>query len=178
MRGVLARIGTDAQTAKDLNVAELELSPKSYGVSAGAHVYPWRGKSMALGLGGETLFAQSSFQSHDATTNKPTGDVFNRRLKSVSAQVSMNFGHKAGWSYLTVGYGPLAFESYKATTTPDGLHDGTLNYGGGARWFNWDHLAFTFDIRFYATNPADATTYTAGRSRNRLFVMSGGIALK
>ena len=24
-----------------------------------------------------------------------------------------------------------------------------INYGGGARWFAKEHLAFTFDLRFY-----------------------------
>ena len=29
----------------------------------------------------------------------------------------------------------------------------TINYGGGARWFTKTHLAFSFDVRFYAINP-------------------------
>ena len=39
-----------------------------------------------------------------------------------------------------------------------------LNYGGGARWFNSPHLAFTFDIRFYAISPRDADGDGAGLS--------------
>jgi len=177
-RGVLARIGTDARTATELGVAELDLSPKSFGVTAGAHVYPWRGKSMALGIGGETIFAQSSFEPLDPKTNKPGGKVYNRRLSAMSAQLSLNFGHKAGWSYITAGFGPLVFATYPATVTNDALGEGTLNYGGGARWFNWDHVAITMDLRFYATNPTNATVNTVGRSRNTLFVMSAGFAIK
>jgi hypothetical protein len=90
----------------------------------------------------------------------------------------MNFGHKLGWSYLTLGYGPTTFESYLTALTPDGLSAATLNYGAGARWFNFDHMAFTVDMRFYATNPALATLNTAARSRQKVFVMSAGISIK
>ncbi len=126
----------------------------------------------------EGIFARNSFEPIDARTNKPGGTVYNRRLSSVSAQLSMNFGHPLGWSYITLGYGPTSFQSYLATLQPDGLRDATLNYGGGARWFNFDHLAFTVDLRFYATNPAMASPNTAARSRHKVFVMSAGISIK
>ncbi len=104
----------------------------------------------------------------------------------MSGQVSLNFGHKLGWSYLTVGAGPLAFESYKevsataptAATMPDGLRARTVNFGGGARWFNVAHLAFTVDLRFYLTPAALATPNTAPRDKHKVFVMSAGIAIK
>lgn len=177
-RGVFARLGQDVLTAAGLPTTALQLSSKAFGFAGGAHVYPWRGRSMAFGVGGEAILARNSFEPIDATTLKPGGTVFKRRLRSASAQLSMNFGHAAGWSYLTAGYGPLSFESYLSTRTPDGLRDATLNYGGGARWFNFDHLAFTLDLRFYATRPTLATPATAARARHRVFVMSAGIAIK
>jgi hypothetical protein len=177
-RGVFARLGQDPLTATGLVTNVLDMSSKAFGLSGGVHVYPWRGRSTAFGVGAEAIFARNSFEPIDATTAKPGGTVYNRRLSGVSAQLSMNFGHKLGWSYITAGYGPNTFESYLATRTPDGLHDATLNYGAGARWFNYDHLAFTFDMRFYATNPALATPNTAARSRHKVFVMSAGISIK
>ena len=36
---------------------------------------------------------------------------------------------------------------------PDDEPLNTINYGGGARWFIKPHVAFSFDVRFYAINP-------------------------
>ena len=54
----------------------------------------------------------------------------------------------------------------------------TLNFGGGARWFNFDHLAFTIDLRFYRTRAAVATPNTAARDNKSVMVMSAGFAIK
>ena len=39
----------------------------------------------------------------------------------------------------------------------------TLNYGAGARWFAWRHIAFAVDIRFYQTQPEERTVFYPGR---------------
>ena len=101
-----------------------------------------------------------------------------RRLNGVSGQVSLNFGRGAGWSYVTVGSGPFKFESYLDEAVPDGLGTTTINFGGGARWFTRSHLAFTVDLRFYLTDPATATTFTAARVRKRMLLFSAGISVK
>ena len=54
----------------------------------------------------------------------------------------------------------------------------TLNYGGGARWFNSPHLAFTFDVRFYAISPREATTTVPGYPRAKFMVLSAGVAFE
>ena len=54
----------------------------------------------------------------------------------------------------------------------------TLNYGGGARWFNTPHLAFCFDVRFYETKPVNPTPTSPGRDRRRLLFLSAGISLR
>lgn len=177
-RGVFARLGQDTLTATGVHVPLPELKSKALGLAGGAHVYPLRGKSLALGLGAEAILVRTSFEPLDAKTLKPGGTVYDRRLSGVSGQVSLNFGHRLGWSYLTVGLGPMAFQSYLDKLTPDGLSEKTLNYGGGARWFNFDHMAFTVDLRFYATKEALATPNTAARMSHKVFVMSAGIAIK
>ena len=53
-----------------------------------------------------------------------------------------------------------------------------INYGAGARWYTYDHLAFTLDLRFYATQPTPATANTAPRLRHAVFVMSAGVSIK
>ena len=53
-----------------------------------------------------------------------------------------------------------------------------LNYGGGARFFNTPHLAFTFDIRFYAISPRESTPTMPGYPRAKFMVLSAGVAFK
>jgi hypothetical protein len=179
-RGVFSFLGKDPITATGLFLAPENLPSKAFGLEGGAHIYPVRGRAWALGVGAEAIVVRNSFEPIDPTTKKPTGDVFKRRLRGVSGQLSVNFGHKAGWSYLTAGLGPMSFESYleKTTLVPDGLRTTTLNFGGGARWFNFDHLAFTVDMRFYRTKAALATLNTAARSSHSVLVMSAGMSIK
>jgi hypothetical protein len=54
----------------------------------------------------------------------------------------------------------------------------TINYGGGARWFAKDHLAFTFDVRFHLIAPGAPTSGRPGSPRTTLLVMSAGLSLK
>lgn len=176
--GVFARLGQDPLTAAGLYTDALAMSSKAFGLAGGVHVYPIRGQSVAFGIGGEAILARNSFEPVNPTTLKPGGTVFNRRLRGISGQASLNFGHTLGWSYLTVGYGPMSFESHLAKLEPDGLRNGTLNFGGGARWFNFDHLAFTVDLRFYRTQAALATPNTAARDNKTVTVMSAGFAIK
>ncbi len=178
VRGVFARLGQDETTAKGLSTTALELPAGGLGLVGGAHVYVWRGETMALGVGAEAILARASRALIDSTTGKESGTVINRRLRAATAQLSVNFGRREGWSYLTAGMGPTSFESYLAGATPDGLRPASLNFGGGARWFNWEHLGFSADIRFYATKPALATANTAQHLRKNLLVFSGGISLK
>lgn len=176
-RGVFARLGQDPTTAAGLSTSALALPARGLGGVAGAQIYIWRGRSMALGVGGEGILARARHELTD-TAGKPTGTVIMRRLRGASGQLSLNFGHRAGWSYITAGLGPTAFESYIDGATPDGLRVTSLNYGGGARWFNVEHVAFSVDMRFYQTKPALATPNTAARARKNLIVFSAGIAIK
>ena len=54
----------------------------------------------------------------------------------------------------------------------------TQNFGAGARWFTNNHVAFCFDLRFYLTKPEQTTVEYAGRLRQRVMVISAGIAIK
>jgi hypothetical protein len=53
----------------------------------------------------------------------------------------------------------------------------TIDYGGGARWFIKRHLAFSFDVRFYAINPGTVGP-NVGSPRTTLLIMGAGISLK
>lgn len=178
VRGVFARIGQDPVTASDLQITPNQLPARALGGVLGVHVYPLRRGSFAFGIGGEAVLARgrATIVNADGTS----GPRIERRLQGMSGQISFNFGHRMGWSYLSAGIGPLRFESFtgdlpSAEAPP---FETTENFGAGARWFNFTHLAFCFDLRFYLTRPQMATAATAGRARQRVTVLSAGIAIK
>jgi hypothetical protein len=176
-RATLALLGQDPLTADGLSTTAVTLPSKGLGGVAGVHVYLLRRQSFAFGVGGEAMLSRAH-RDLTGIEGTPSGTVINRRLRALSAQVSLNFGHRDGWSYLTAGFGPTSFESYLKDATPDGLRPASLNFGGGARWFNTAHLAFTADMRFYTTKPALATPNTAARARRNVIVFSAGVGIK
>ena len=177
-RGAYVRLTEDATTAKALGVTVEDLATRGLGLVGGVHLYPFRRGVFALGMGGELLLARAKRQNFDEATGDPLGPEVRRQFQSLSFQLSFNFGHRQGWSYLTAGVGPLGFDTYLADTLPDGARPMTTNFGFGARWFNTDHVAFSLDLRFYSTQPADATLVVGARERSNVMVFSAGISLK
>lgn len=180
LRGFYSGLGQDPVTAADLGVNPQQLPTRGLGGVLGVHVYPLRGESMALGLGAEGLIARGRAQQTDATTGEPVGLPIEQRLVSLSPQISLNFGHRKGWSYLSAGMGRLSFETFAGDLPPADLPPtkSTINMGGGARWFTNTHIAFTFDVRFYLTRPEAASALFPGRQRSRLLVLSAGLGFK
>lgn len=178
-RGFYTGLGRDPVTADELLVSPEEMPNRGFGGVAGVHVYPLRGRSVALGLGGEMIFARGRALTLSEASDFPD-TIVNQRLFGLSGQLSLNFGYRNGWSYLTGGMGPLRFGTYTGDVAPleRAPTDMTLNYGGGARWFAWRHFAFAVDIRFYQTRPAESTVFYPGRSRSSLRVMSAGISVR
>ncbi len=177
-RGFSVGFGTDELTATDLGIVSDNLPKRGWGGAVGVTLYPIRRSGFALGIGGEGLLAWGKAQPIDAE-GVPVGLPLRRRLQSLAGQLSFNFGHRDGWSYVSGGMGPLVFETYAGDTPPETrTNDMTLNFGGGARWFTSRHLAFCFDLRFYETKPALTTLTTPGRERKRLLVLSVGAAFK
>jgi hypothetical protein len=60
----------------------------------------------------------------------------------------------------------------------DSEHLKTVNYGGGARWFAKTHLAFSFDVRFYAINPGSAYLDYPHSPRTTMLVIGAGVSVK
>jgi len=184
LRGVFVRHKSEPDIAKELGVETGNLPTRSFGLVGGGHVYPWRGKSMALGVGGTMLFAGGS-QTLETTaadgtvTKSPT---VRRHFRSVTPEISLNFGHRNGWSYVSGGFFGqsrlyVELEDAPVTNPPQRK---TLTYGAGARWFATNHVAFSFDIRWYSIAemrpPADSTAVP--EPRTTLLVLSGGISFK
>ncbi len=180
-RGAMAGLKQDATIATALDVPVAELPSRGLGFVVGAHVYPLRGKGFALGVGAEMLRVRGS-NTIEAVSDDPDaldGPTIKARWNHLSPQVSLNFGARDGWSYLTVGIGRTRFTTeLEESPQDDGDAVRTLNYGGGARWFMKKHLAFTFDVRFYSVNAQEAVDGRIAIPKMRLRVLSAGISLR
>jgi hypothetical protein len=170
------RIGQDATTATALSLTTGDLPSSAKGFALGGNVYPLRGKSTALGFGVETIFGRGQL----AVANT-TGQAFlvQTYISGAAGQVSLNFGHNRGWSYISAGAGPLRINTFSGDA-PLAVPPGrlTVNFGGGARWFNYEHVAIGFDVRFYLTQGNAAGQLYAARDPRRILVISGGLSFK
>jgi hypothetical protein len=54
----------------------------------------------------------------------------------------------------------------------------TINYGGGARWFIKPHVAFSFDVRFYAIKSRSRLDGAPASPRTTLMVIGAGVSIK
>lgn len=195
VRYTFAQHPHDPAIATFLEVDRANVPPRGRGFTVGAHVYPLRKRVLALGFGGEMLLSRASRTEEPETEGGPEGPTVKSRLKAISPQISLNFGHREGWSYLTggLGWSEVEFEVLNpagvlAGTPTTGLttlpvavepeRTRTLNYGGGARWFMKKHLAFTLDLRFYIVSAKEASAAGPALLRTRLVMMSGGVSFK
>lgn len=166
--------------ATALGVDPTNLPAREIGFVVGAHWYPARMGAVTFGLGGEIMKAGGSKALDPTTEGGAPSPTVNTRFSALSPQISLNFGTRDGYSYISGGLGWSTFTVERADAPlPDQLSKSkTINYGGGARWFAKPHVAFSADLRFYAVNPQEATAARPGYPRMTLIVMSGGIAFR
>jgi len=192
VRGIFARHKQEPSVATDLGVTPGNLPTRSFGILGGAHVYPLHLGKVTIGFGGHVLLARGSrtlepppapanpVTPPPPTTTPPvTYGTVKRHFSTFAPEVSLNFGHKSGWSYISGGLGrsKLYLERTDAPVTGAPGRQ-TINYGAGARWFNTHHLAFEVDVRWYSVAEQLATATLIAQPRTTLLVLSGGIALK
>jgi hypothetical protein len=165
---------------------------RGLGLDVGAHVYLLRFRSVALGVGANWLTARAASSpappaSTSGATPPPPNTIpeVTTRLSTLAPQLSLNFGHSLGWSYLSAGLGQSRVKSEAAlaggptTFTPrDSGQVKTINFGGGARWFMKDRLGFGFDLRWYKLSLVPATNTHPGAPRASLFAAGAGVVLK
>ena len=152
------------------------------GVTVGAHWYPVRWKAITFGIGGE-LFrskgsrAPTSEEVMAASTPPPTLET---RLRAFSPQLSFNFGSGNGWSYLSGGMGKatLSIRQAGVPSLDPAPSATTINYGGGARWFDRDHVAFTLDLRIFAMSPIFDDANALILPRTTAVMLNFGVAFK
>jgi hypothetical protein len=186
VRGLFARHKKEPTVAEGLGVETANLPTLSLGLTAGAHVYPFRAGQITFGFGGEFAVARGSRALDVAGANNTVtkGPAVQRHFTSFAPEVSLNFGHRNGWSYISggmFGRSKLYAVGEVQPATPAAMRS-TVNYGGGARWFMKSHLAFSVDIRWYsiAEGPEAASDGVPRfvQPKTTLLVISGGIAIK
>lgn len=169
----------DAAVATNLGVTTEDLPGRGLGLIMGAQFYAARSRAVSLGIGGELLWARAGSTVKPATKGDPDGPSLKNRWSNISPQISLNFGSKDGWSYLTGGLGWSRVTMEREDVPQEsGSRVRTLNYGGGARWFTRKHLAFNLDLRFYSIGARASGTGPIATPKMRLLVVSGGISLR
>jgi hypothetical protein len=180
LRLTVPRFKDDVNVAAALGVASTNLPTRGLGIMGGAHWYPARLGIVTLGIGGEVLISRGSNTLEPEEEGGAAGATVNTRFSTLSPQISLNFGRRQGWSYLTGGLGWAGFRTEIAESpVADGLsRPRALNYGGGARWFAREHLAFALDLRFYAIGAQAATPGRPAYPSMTLMVFSAGLSFK
>jgi hypothetical protein len=192
VRGASAGLPTDEGWVPTLPANALAPSRK-LGLDAGGQVYVLRLAGATFGVGGTILFARGTTIAPEPVSTSSTApppvqtipDV-TTRLKSLAPQVSINFGHALGWSYLSAGLGTTRVESEAVIpsrttvvfTPRDSGWVKTINFGGGARWFIKERFGVGFDLRWYKLSTVPATATHPGAPRETLITAGVGITLK
>jgi hypothetical protein len=171
-------------SAGAVNLDKAQLPSNGLGLEVGAHVYPLRGRVVSLGVGASLLFVRSSKAPEVPEDEEPdpTDPTVRTRIKGFSPQVSLNFGSRRGYSYVSAGIGTMtraidATEGVMLNQMTGDTRARTLNYGGGARWFVNSRLAFSFDMRFYRVAEQEATISSVSLPQQRFFMGSVGISI-
>ena len=183
LRAVYGRHKVEPSVATELGVEAGNLPTRSLGFLGGAHVYPWRTQKINVGFGGSFVHTRGSraleIENTDGTTTQ--SPTVRRYFTAITPEVSLNFGHRSGWSYVSGGFFGRAklYMDREDAPAAEAPYRKTLHYGGGARWFTTDHLAFSVDFRWYSV--AEQLPTPGGvvfHPRTTLLVLSGGIAIK
>ena len=180
-RITMPRFKGSASVAASLGVTEDDLPGRGLGLVVGAHFYPVRGRVVALGLGAEFLLRARAASTIDpAVEDGPDGPTVVTRMTSLSPQVSLNFGRRNGYSYLTggIGLGSFTTEIEDSPVADAESRPRVWNYGGGARWFTRKHLAFTLDLRFYKMGAQEAAVERPAYPASSTMVFSAGISTR
>jgi hypothetical protein len=160
-RAVVPFFKRDPLVAAAIGTEPGNLPNRGLGLSLGGHLYVLRGKSVTVGLGADVLVrARGRFTVGPETEDGPEGPTFITEMTAVTPQLSLNFGRRDGWSYVSggIGWGTLSIEQEEEPYDASPPRVRTINYGGGARWFARKHLAFNLDFRFHRIAAQEATT--------------------
>ena len=178
VRGSFVRFGQQPGLARAHGFRPRTTPPMGIGIDAGAHFYPfrWRFVTIGLGAGYHASFGDRGARPDDVDRDGPT---LRKTFRAVSPQLSLNFGGRDGWSYLSGGIGTSRLALFPRDGEPPAEGSArTLNFGGGARWFVNRRVAFSLDLRFHAVSPREPTPSGPGAPRLTLMVLSVGASFR
>ena len=180
IRATFPKFPQEESVATALSVTKENLPGRGLGFALGLNVYPARLGKVTLGLGAEWQKSGAKKTIKPDETNLPDGPTVTADFSAFTPSVSLNFGGRDGWSYVSGGiaWTEMTIEREAAPVADSEGRQTAIHYGGGARWFAKDHLAFSFDIRFYNLPAQDAITGRPAYPKNRMIVLSAGISLK
>jgi len=170
--------------------SDTELPGRNWGFGGGATIYPFRLGGMTFGFGASMLTGQGSGESLQITTGSGTTvgttvtPVVHTSVTHLIPQISINFGHKLGWSYLSAGLGrsKIASRAEAVGATPEQVvpesWNQALNFGGGAKWFMKPHIGASFDVRFVKLSSRSPTDTLPSAKRTQLWNISAGISIQ
>jgi hypothetical protein len=169
--------------------ADVLLPGRAWGVGGGATVYPLRLGILTFGVGASLSTAKGSAETiavtgSGATATSRVTSIVRTGITNLLPQLSVNFGHELGWSYLSAGLGRSKVSSSAdamgqtpAMVVPEGWNQ-AINFGGGARWFMKAHLGAGFDVRFVKLGSRSATAALPSAKRTQMWSISAGISIQ
>jgi hypothetical protein len=178
VHGTVPGFPADGALASSRGISLSELPGAGLGVQAGLHVYFFRWRAITFGIGGEAVAARAKQTPPAAATGV---QAVTEQFRTLGSQLSLNFGSGHGWSYLSGGIGRSNWSIVPANRNPLVADDEilkTINYGGGARWFIRTHVAFSFDVRFYALNPGTPSLGFPPSPRTTFVAVGAGVSVK
>jgi len=194
LRGATVSLPQDAAFFPDIP-SSTAVPSRGYGLDVGAHIYVLQLGPARVGIGGMLLRARGTASPGEPDEDEkpsPTGlattpDVA-ALLTTVGPQISMNFGSRAGWSYLSAGIGRARMSTRASRFVDEDDEDdvtaaqliehgsrSSLNFGGGARWFTRERLAVSFDVRFHIIGAGGGEPATPDST---LLAASVGVSLR
>lgn len=145
---------------------------RGVGAEAGVFLFAGPGQFRRLSFGATGFLAEGRATG----VNAPT---LATRMFAAAPHAAINFGHRDGWSYLSIGAGTA-----KVRSTEDGVEDQpaswglAFHYGGGARWFLREHIAVSLDLRFWALTPRPATTARPSAAATTRIAIGAGVSFR
>jgi hypothetical protein len=198
LRGVTSPVPEQAVFYPALDATALVPS-RGFGFNAGVHAYLFNLGAARVGIGADLFYVQARTKppapapaTGSGTTPAPAGQSVQLDMRMLTPQISFNFGSRDGWSYLSAGMGQTDVTS-RTTGVLAGRREssrlGTINVGGGARWFFKSHLAFSFDVRMHkmaagtagqlaATDPEEPAPPPGATPGMRILTVAVGLSIK
>jgi hypothetical protein len=145
---------------------------RGVGAEGGVFLFAGPGRFRRLSFGATGFLAEGRATGVDAP-------LMATRMFAAAPHAALNFGHRDGWSYLSIGVGTA-----KVRATADRVEDQpagwglAFHYGGGARWFVREHLAVSLDLRFWALTPRPATTARPSAAATTRIALGAGVSFR